>query len=183
MAKYAVGYITVLLIGIFVAGALIGPTFGPIRGEIRAVPGPAMAVPPPDFGGGSDFPVNVIVTGSHGRAFEAPHSAHWESTGSSQGMESVGGSFSFLPVYNNTEQEPLGFTFEVAWDISLQLYDDKDCMVFEAFYPGTGTIPSIEAIGPPGLYRLELQGNHRQGHASWTIGIENQFDDLWRGDC
>lgn len=182
MAKYVVGYVLALVIGLMVLGGTVWsgvsePRFGPVVTIEPAIPVPEREPTP------ESFPVNLIVSYASGRAFEEPYSACWTSSQSGTCLDGFKPSPQFAQTHAQTKDEPIHLHFEVAWSPTVETYrEDTGCLASSEHYPSADSV-QLGPLGPPGLYRVEVAGLHRQGNAEWVIWVDNQADHEPQGDC
>jgi hypothetical protein len=171
LAKYAVGYLTVMLIA-----ALVGIFYASSTGQLRVfdrgveergfdVVGPPVEAPVPDLG--------LWVTDAAGTTRIDPVS-YCFTTGDTgicaDGVLQPG------PSFTSTDDHPIELVFPLDWDVTVDFTtEDGSCPTYTTSL-GVTTTATIDELGPVGVYQLMVFSSGPQGDASWSFRVDNQAD-------
>lgn len=181
MAKYALGYVLVLLmvalVGVIAFGAPVGlrlpwVAFGGGVDVERAVPVPEREILPPDVG--QLAPPDLIVTDVNGSTSRSPISYCWSQFDSTVCSESAG----LLPGseagFVATPDQPVILDFQMMWNVNLHVVPQgQECPEFSVDLPQTWEV-ELGDLGPPGEYQVWISASGLRGDASWVIRVDSQ---------
>jgi hypothetical protein len=181
MAKYAAGYVIVMLVaaiallfGLGFQGVAIGP-----RDFIEGGGAPPVLAPPQlpeDPDGEPTLPlIEMVVVDATGKTVLSPLSYCFEGDGVSvcaDGILIAGEEPSFV----STAEQPVQLVFNMDLSVTVEMGPtDRACGFTTTEY---GVVPDLvlDTLGPAGTYQVQVMTSGPEGDASWVIMIENQSD-------
>jgi hypothetical protein len=175
MAKYAFGYIFVLLVGAL-ALVVMGSGQMVVREGFAEVP-PVEApepLPAPSLPSGELEPeLDLVVVHANGLAELGPFSYCFVGDSVANCGE---GFIEDPPEFISTLDDPLRLSFPMEWSVEIQIEpDDLECGTY-VMSAGVTTALTLEELGPVGGYLVQVHSNGPQGSASWALRVDNQSD-------
>ena len=181
MAKYAAGYVIVMLVaaiallfGLGFQGVAVGP-----RDLIEGGGVPPAPKPPPgleDDGGEANLPqIEMVVVDVNGKTVLSPLSYCFEGDGvavCADGILIAGEEPSFI----STAEQPVQLVFNMDWSVTVEMAPADPACAFSTTEYGVVSDLVLDMLGPAGTYQVQVRTSAPEGDAHWVIMIENQSD-------
>ncbi|MEX0864244.1 MAG: hypothetical protein WD269_05135 [Acidimicrobiia bacterium] len=181
MAKYAAGYVIVMLVaaiallfGLGFQGVAVGPREVIDGGGVPPVPAPPPL--PKDDGGEANLPlIEMVVVDVNGKTALSPISYCFEGDGvavCADGILIAGEEPSFI----STAEQPVQLAFSMDWSVTVEMAPTDGACGFSTTEYGVVPDVVLDTLGPAGTYQVQVMTSGPGGDAHWVIMIENQSD-------